>query len=171
LRKTAAIAPLPSPGYKVGNFPFARMKPKEEAQLVNAAAAVGLHWHEDLVLWQRDKEVWLFPAHIEPLIGKVRFSRPGIKLAESHNKGYAGSMRPSSPWREWITRSPLNSRIRRRKSGIAGAMFIRKPSGKRRCYRDLSAPTAGSGEKVGSRLKNSYPRELVRDGRLFASNT
>jgi 16S rRNA (cytosine1407-C5)-methyltransferase len=88
LRKTAAIAPMPSPGYKVGNFPFSRMKPKEEALLINAAAAVGLQWHDDLHLWQRDKEIWLFPAHIAPLIGKVRFSRPGIKLAESHNKGY-----------------------------------------------------------------------------------
>jgi 16S rRNA (cytosine1407-C5)-methyltransferase len=25
-------------------------------------------------------------------------------------------------------------------------------------------------EKAGSRLKNSYPRELVRDGRLFTGN-
>jgi 16S rRNA (cytosine1407-C5)-methyltransferase len=27
----------------------------------------------------------------------------------------------------------------------------------------------GLARKVGSRLKNSYPRELVRDGKLFAS--
>lgn len=39
-------------------------------------------------LWSRDKEIWLFPANIEPLIGKVRFSRLGIRLAEVHNKGY-----------------------------------------------------------------------------------
>ncbi|MGC6595195.1 16S rRNA (cytosine(1407)-C(5))-methyltransferase RsmF, partial [Escherichia coli] len=39
-------------------------------------------------LWQRDKEIWLFPTDIEPLIGKVRFSRLGVKLAETHNKGY-----------------------------------------------------------------------------------
>jgi 16S rRNA (cytosine1407-C5)-methyltransferase len=31
-----------------------------------------------------------------------------------------------------------------------------------------SRGAAGPGEKVGSRLKNSYPRELVRDGKLFA---
>ncbi|HGV6336052.1 TPA: hypothetical protein PIZ72_RS20980, partial [Escherichia coli] len=24
--------------------------------------------------------------------------------------------------------------------------------------------------RIGSRLKNSYPRELVRDGKLFTSN-
>jgi len=28
----------------------------------------------------------------------------------------------------------------------------------------------GMAKKVGSRLKNSYPRELVRDGRLFTGN-
>ena len=28
----------------------------------------------------------------------------------------------------------------------------------------------GLAKKVGSRLKNSYPRELVRDGRLFTGN-
>jgi len=27
----------------------------------------------------------------------------------------------------------------------------------------------GLARKIGSRLKNSYPRELVRDGKLFAS--
>ncbi|WP_252839235.1 hypothetical protein, partial [Shigella sonnei] len=32
--------------------------------------------------------LWLFPVGIEALIGKVRFSRLGIKLAETHNKGY-----------------------------------------------------------------------------------
>ncbi|MFQ8718364.1 MAG: methyltransferase RsmF C-terminal domain-like protein, partial [Enterobacter hormaechei] len=29
----------------------------------------------------------------------------------------------------------------------------------------------GLAKKVGSRLKNSYPRELVRDGRLFTGNS
>ena len=28
----------------------------------------------------------------------------------------------------------------------------------------------GLAKKGGSRLKNSYPRELVRDGRLFTGN-
>ncbi|EPO2685656.1 methyltransferase RsmF C-terminal domain-like protein, partial [Shigella flexneri] len=28
----------------------------------------------------------------------------------------------------------------------------------------------GLAKRIGSRLKNSYPRELVRDGKLFTSN-
>ncbi len=64
------------------------MKDREAGQIRQAAAGVGLNWDENLGLWQRDKELWLFPVGIEALIGKVRFSRLGIKLAETHNKGY-----------------------------------------------------------------------------------
>ncbi|MEW5180474.1 16S rRNA (cytosine(1407)-C(5))-methyltransferase RsmF, partial [Escherichia coli] len=88
LRKTQAIPALPTPTYKVGNFPFSPVKDREAGQIRQAAAGVGLNWDENLRLWQRDKELWLFPVGIEALIGKVRFSRLGIKLAETHNKGY-----------------------------------------------------------------------------------
>jgi len=88
LRKTAPIEPLPAPGYKVGKFPFTPMKTRESAAVREAAHDVGLIWDSALSLWQRDKEIWLFPAEIEPLLGKVRFSRIGLKLADVHNKGY-----------------------------------------------------------------------------------
>ncbi len=88
LRKTAAIEALPAPGYKVGKFPFTPMKTRESAAVESAARSVGIEWDEALTLWQRDKEVWLFPTEIAPLLGKVRFSRIGLKLAETHNKGF-----------------------------------------------------------------------------------
>ncbi|MGE9090901.1 16S rRNA (cytosine(1407)-C(5))-methyltransferase RsmF, partial [Escherichia coli] len=61
LRKTQAIPALPTPKYKVGNFPFSPVKDREAAQIRQAAAGVGLNWDENLRLWQRDKELWLFP--------------------------------------------------------------------------------------------------------------
>lgn len=64
------------------------MKGREGAAVAAAANAVGLQWPEHLRLWQRDKEIWLFPQELEALIGRVRFSRIGIRLAETHNKGY-----------------------------------------------------------------------------------
>ncbi len=75
LRKTQAIPVLPAPKYKVGNFPFSPVKDREAGQIRQAAASVGLNWDGNLRLWQRDKELWLFPVGIEALIGKVRFSR------------------------------------------------------------------------------------------------
>ena len=169
LRKTTAITPLPAPKFKVGNFPFTPMKTRESAQIAAAAQQVGLRWDEHQRLWQRDKEVWLFPTEIEPLIGKVRFSRIGIRLAEVHNKGYrwqheavialakgentfALTHKEAEEWYRgrdiYPERSPERDEVIVTYQGFA----------------------LGLAKKVGSRLKNSYPRELVRDGRLFTGS-
>ncbi|WLI76042.1 16S rRNA (cytosine(1407)-C(5))-methyltransferase RsmF [Kosakonia sp. H02] len=171
LRKTAAVDPLPAPTYKVGNFPFAPLKPRDVAQLEAAAAQVGLRWDDSLHLWQRDKEIWLFPAAIEALIGKVRFSRIGIRLAETHNKGYrwqheavialAGHDNPLAfaltlpEAEEWYRGRDIYPQALPPRDDLI-VTFQGQP--------------LGLAKKIGSRLKNSYPRELVRDGRLFAGN-
>ena len=162
---------LPAPKYKVGNFPFSPVKDREAGQIRQAAASVGLNWDENLRLWQRDKELWLFPVGIEALIGKVRFSRLGIKLAETHNKGYR--------WQHEAVialASPDNVNA-----------FELTPQEAEEWYRGRdvyphAAPVAddvlvtfqhqpiGLAKRIGSRLKNSYPRELVRDGKLFTGN-
>ncbi len=171
LRKTQAIPALPAPKYKVGNFPFSPVKDREAGQIRQAATGVGLNWDENLRLWQRDKELWLFPVGIEALIGKVRFSRLGIKLAETHNKGYR--------WQHEAVialASPDNMNA-----------FELTPQEAEEWYRGRdvypqAAPVAddvlvtfqhqpiGLAKRIGSRLKNSYPRELVRDGKLFTGN-
>ena len=169
LRKTQAVAPLPAPNFKVGNFPFAPLKGRDAAQLVAAAEKVGLVWDESLQLWVRDKEVWLFPAEIAPLIGKVRFSRIGIRLAEVHNKGY-----------RWQHEAVIALAGHENTFALTHQEAEEWYRG-RDVYPD-SSPSAdevvvtyqgfplGLAKKVGSRLKNSYPRELVRDGRLFTGN-
>jgi 16S rRNA (cytosine1407-C5)-methyltransferase len=142
---------------------------KETAQITAAAKLAGLSWGEHLRLWQRDKEIWLFPVEIEPLMGKVRFSRIGVRLAETHNKGYrwqheavialAGdanlfelSWQEAEEWYRGRDVYPQQT-----------------PAGDDAVVTFQGIPI-GLAKKVGSRLKNSYPRELVRDGRLFTGN-
>jgi len=169
LRKTAAIDALPAPKFKVGNFPFAPLKGRETAQITEAAQKVGLHWEENLRLWQRDKEIWLFPVEIEPLIGKVRFSRIGMRLAEVHNKGYR--------WQHEAVIALAGSDNTFELTHKEAEEWYRG----RDVYPEHTPPAdemivtyqgfpLGLAKKVGSRLKNSYPRELVRDGRLFTGN-
>nr|WP_318381338.1 16S rRNA (cytosine(1407)-C(5))-methyltransferase RsmF [uncultured Enterobacter sp.] len=169
LRKTASVAPLPAPGYKVGNFPFAPMKTRESAAIAEAASAVGLRWSDQQRLWQRDKEVWLFPVDIEALIGKVRFSRLGIKLAETHNKGFrwqheavialAGT---DNPLAFELTHTEAEEWYRGRD------VYPETAPTRDDAIVTFQGQPLGLTKKIGSRLKNSYPRELVRDGRLFA---
>lgn len=168
LHKTAAIDALPAPGYKVGKFPFTPMKTRESAAVVQAAAAVGLHWDDTLSLWQRDKEIWLFPAEIEPLIGKVRFSRLGLRLAETFNKGFR--------WQHEAVIALAGEKSSRFELTLAEAeewyrgrdVWPETPPKRDDVIVTFQGHPLGLAKKVGSRLKNSYPRELVRDGKLFA---
>lgn len=168
LRKTATVAPLPAPRYKAGNFPFTPLPGRESRDLQALAAKSGLHWGDNARLWRRDKEIWLFPVAAEPLFGKVRFSRIGLKLAEQHNKGF-----------RWQHEAVIALA-----GGQDDACFALNTAEAGEWYRGRDIypdipPTRdevvvtyqgqpiGLAKKVGSRLKNSYPRELVRDGRLF----
>ena len=170
LRKTAAIEPLPTPGYKVGKFPFSPLKGRESAAVTAAAAAVGLHWDDSYNLWQRDKEIWLFPAALESLIGQVRFSRIGLRLAETHNKGYRWQHEavialaaPDGSFE--LTQAEAEEWYRGRD------IYPQTPPRQDEVIVTFQGATLGLAKKVGSRLKNSYPRELVRDGKLFADRT
>ena len=167
LRKTAAIDPLPAPGYKVGKFPFTPLKTRESAAVIAAAAAVGLQWTADHTLWQRDKEIWLFPQALEALFGKVRFSRIGIRIAETHNKGYRWQHEavialaaPAAPLA--LTEAEAEEWYRGR--DIYPETLPQKDD----AIVTYQGAPIGLAKKVGSRLKNSYPRELVRDGKLFS---
>ncbi len=169
LRKTQAVAPLPAPKFKVGNFPFVPLKGRDAAQLVAAAEKVGLIWDESLHLWIRDKEVWLFPAEIEPLIGKVRFSRIGIRLAEVHNKGYRWQHEAVIALAGHENAFALTHQEAEEWYRGRDVYPDSTPSGDEVIVTYQGYPL-GLAKKVGSRLKNSYPRELVRDGRLFTGN-
>lgn len=168
LRKTAGVAQLPVPGYKLGKLPFSPLSRKLQQEVADAAAKIGLQWSAELTLWQRDKELWLFPAAIEPLLNRVRFSRIGLKLAETFAKGYrwqheavvalasaqaANAVELSSgEAEEWYRGRDIYPE----RPLPAGELII--------CHQQQPI---GLAKTVGSRIKNNYPRELVRDGKLF----
>lgn len=168
LRKTASVEPLEKPGYKLGKFPFIRMKGAAAEQVTSAAAKSGLRFTDALRLWQRDKEIWLFPAEIEPLLNQVRFSRIGLKLAEQHNKGYRWQheavialAKGDDPLCFTLTTAEAESWYRGQDIYPEVAILDDE------VIVTFQGQPLGLARKVGSRLKNSYPRELVRDGKLF----
>ena len=167
LRKIASVEPLPAPSYKVGKFPFTPMKTRESAAVTEAAGQVGLFWNDALSLWQRDKEIWLFPAEIEPLLGKVRFSRIGLKLAETHNKGYRWqheaviALAETDKLGHELTQNEAQEWYRGRD------IYPENLPNHDDVVVTYQGFPLGLAKRISSRLKNSYPRQLVRDGKLF----
>ena len=171
IKKVNSVPALPVPGYKVGKLPFIPVKPKQRDEIAAAAEKSGLRWdNETHHLWQRDKELWLFPVAIEPLLGKVRFSRIGLKLAETFPKGYRWQheavialAQPDADNRFELTLPEAEEWYRGRdiypERALPGDEVIVT------CQQQQ----IGLAKKVGSRIKNNYPRDLVRDGKLFSS--
>jgi 16S rRNA (cytosine1407-C5)-methyltransferase len=168
LRKTASVPALPAPGYKLGKLPFTPASRKFSAEVMQAAAKVGLQWDENLTLWQRDKELWLFPASAEQWLNKVRFSRIGLKLAETFPKGYRWQheavmalVQPDEALTFALNETEAESWYR------GQDIHPETLPARDEVIVTWQQQPLGLAKKVGNRIKNSYPRELVRDGRLF----
>ncbi|MFC0227144.1 16S rRNA (cytosine(1407)-C(5))-methyltransferase RsmF [Serratia aquatilis] len=167
LRKNHSVTPLAKPGYTLGKFPFSPLSAKDSAQIKQAARAAGLAWDETGRLWARDKEIWLFPAELEALIGKVRFSRIGIKLAERFTKGFRWqheaviALGASDPKNTFELDATLAQEWFHGRDLYPSAL----PQGDEFILTYQQQPL-GLAKRIGSRIKNSLPRELVRDGTL-----
>jgi len=170
LRKTAGVPPMPAPNYKLGKLPFTPVKRKDEQEITAAAAKSGLAWDSAAhALWQRDKEIWLFPRAVEPLLGRVRFSRIGLKLAETFAKGYRWQheavialAQPQASNRFELTLAEAEEWYRGRD------IYPERALPADEVIVTCQQQPIGLAKKVSSRIKNSYPRELVRDGKLFS---
>ncbi|MEY8768951.1 16S rRNA (cytosine(1407)-C(5))-methyltransferase RsmF [Erwinia sp. ACCC 02193] len=170
LRKTAGVPPMPAPNYKLGKLPFTPVKRKDEQEITAAAAKSGLAWASAAhALWQRDKELWLFPRAVEPLLGRVRFSRIGLKLAETFAKGYRWQheavialTQPQASNRFELTLAEAEEWYRGRD------IYPERALPADEVIVTCQQQPIGLAKKVSSRIKNSYPRELVRDGKLFS---
>ncbi|MEE3661395.1 16S rRNA (cytosine(1407)-C(5))-methyltransferase RsmF [Brenneria sp. g21c3] len=171
LRKTASVPPLPAPGYKVGKFPFSPLSARDRELVTQAANRRGLTWDDDqLQLWQRDNEIWLFPAELTSAFGKIRFSRIGLKLAERFAKGYR--------WQHEaiIALANVNAGHAYALSDqLACEWFQGKdcypqpvPADDELLLTYRHSPL-GLAKRIGSRIKNNLPRDLVRDGACSAA--
>lgn len=167
LRKTASVAPPVKSPVNI-TFPFKTLPPLQAHNIIHAARAAGLHWDKTLTLWQRDNQLWLFPKTIHPLLGKVRFSRIGLKLAETFTKGYRWQheavialARPDNENSIALTEKQAESWYRGQ--DISGVAALPRDE----YIITWQQQPIGRAKKVNGRLKNSYPRQLVRNGRLF----
>lgn len=171
-RKTASVPALPTPTYKLAKFPFNPVKGREAALISQEADNVGLMWHDNLTLWQRDKEIWLFPQQVVPFIGKIRFSRIGIKLAEQHNKGYRWQHEAVIALAQYQNKYTFALTSQEAEDWYCGRdIYPERDIPHNDVIVTYQSIPIGLARKIGSRLKNSFPRELVRDGKLFWGKT
>ncbi|MCP4326686.1 MAG: 16S rRNA (cytosine(1407)-C(5))-methyltransferase RsmF [Psychromonas sp.] len=172
IRKTAKSFPELAKK-RLGKLPFIRPTRQKEAELYAYFEKQFGITNIDGMLFQRDKEFWLFPDNIKPLINKIRFSRLGIKISEEFGNIRKGGFKTQH---EFVTTfgETANKNIVELEAeqaiefyqgkdvrgidtkGATGEVIVK--------YRDS---VVGLGKALNNRLKNNLPRELIRDNNLF----
>lgn len=172
IRKTAKSVPELA-HKRLGKFPFIRPTRQKEAELYSYFEEQFGITNIDGMLYQRDKELWLFPDNIKPLINKIRFSRLGIKISEEFGNIRKGGFKTQH---EFVTAFAnnatkniieLNAPQAREyyqgkdirgieTNGASGEVLV--------SYR---GQIVGLGKALNNRLKNNLPREMIRDTNLF----
>ncbi|NAW68776.1 16S rRNA (cytosine(1407)-C(5))-methyltransferase RsmF [Vibrio sp. V27_P1S3P104] len=168
IRKNAAV-PSPQVKKRLGQFPFEKANAKICAEInQQLKTSLGITLPNETSLWLRDNDIWLFPTALEPMLGELRFSRMGIKIAETHKHGYRWQHQLATTLavghnihrieltkaqaREWF----MGRDIRPEQSQNQGEVIV-----------SYQGHAIGLGKWVSNRIKNGLPRERVKDKNLF----
>ncbi|MYM58478.1 16S rRNA (cytosine(1407)-C(5))-methyltransferase RsmF [Vibrio sp. OCN044] len=168
IKKLGRTTP-PNVKKRLGKFPFEKASNKikqEVAHKLYQSLSIELPSQSDI--WLRDKDVWLFPSALEEFIGEFRFSRMGIKIAESHKNGYRWHHQVATTLASGEEPNCIELTIPEARDWFMGRdVRPENQSGKGEAIIKLGDNVIGLGKWVGNRLKNGLPRELVRDKNLF----
>ncbi|SON48577.1 putative RNA AdoMet-dependent methyltransferase [Vibrio tapetis subsp. tapetis] len=168
IRKLASVE-TPKVKKRLGKFPFEKANAKVSQEVAESLLkTLDIVVPEHSQVWLRDKEVWLFPATLENLIGEIRFSRMGVKLAETHKHGYRWQHEAVMALATGHESNCVSLSVDDAREWYMGRdVRPENLSGKGEVIVKLADDVIGLGKWVGNRIKNGLPREQVRDVNLF----
>ncbi|NAX41922.1 16S rRNA (cytosine(1407)-C(5))-methyltransferase RsmF [Vibrio sp. V17_P4S1T151] len=168
IRKLSSI-PHPEVNKRLGQFPFAKANLKLTQEItVQLMKTFEVAIPDNTSVWLRDNDVWLFPNALEPMLGKFRFSRMGIKIAETHKKGYRWQHQVATSLATGNESNCITLSIEEARDWYMGRdVRPTLQTGTGEVLVKLGNDVIGLGKWVGNRIKNGLPRELVKDKNLF----
>ena len=164
-QKIEASEPDASKVKRPGKFPYRHVSREDTAHLTDYLAQLGVELPSHMALYRRDNAFWLFPQNLEPLFGKIRFNRIGIKLAEQFKKNYRLSHDFAVAFPHCFSQNRFELTSEQAREYLQGK-DIRGLTGlpnKGDCLLLFNGTPLGLAKVVSNRLKNGLPREIVRD--------
>lgn len=155
--------------HKKGAFPFTPLAAKAQkllqTQLQKQFAIDALPG----TLMSRDKEIWLFPDGFEAIANKIKYARIGVQIGVSHNNGVRLQHELATCFGHLASRNTLALSAAQAKDYFNGKDIrldeVTKQTGE--VIITLCDTPVGLGKWQKNKVKNSLPRDLIRDDLLI----
>ncbi len=119
---------------------------------------------EDGRIWQRDKELWLFPQQVDTLLGYIKIDRIGVKIGDIYPKNirltHSFVLAMGSQAR--LNLCPL-SHQQAQQFYLGRDLTVEQTEGSGEQVLTYQGKVIGLGKKQKLKVKNQLPRELVKD--------
>ncbi|MFT5788543.1 MAG: 16S rRNA (cytosine1407-C5)-methyltransferase [Shewanella sp.] len=163
IKKVASVERLLPEPRKQKNFPFEKAPAKLVAALAEyLETSFNMTLPNEGDIFVRDAELWLFPKPFQALIGKMRFQRIGIKLADLLKKGFKVKHEAISALNTPLSVSLTDEEAQAFLMGRDIALSEKvKPQGE--TIVSYAGCSLGVVKHLGNKLKNNLPRDLVKD--------
>ncbi|MFC6440144.1 16S rRNA (cytosine(1407)-C(5))-methyltransferase RsmF [Bowmanella sp. JS7-9] len=163
LRKVKAT-PLKESKSRHGDVPFSPLTRKQWQPLDVYLKSFGI----DLPLTQlfyRDNEIWFLPEYARELGAKIKLQRYGVKLAQQFKQDYRLTHEASLAFGCSTAKRAIEITQAEYADFCQGKDFLthHTPSLKGELLLCFNGQPVGLGKWVNGKIKNSLPRELVRD--------
>lgn len=149
---------------KLKPLPFKPLANKPLQELSNyLRKQFGLTLPNSHTVFSRDKELWLFPNAILPLTDEMRFQRIGIRLGELLKVGFKMSHEFATSLASSAEINRVDLDIEQAKLYFAGRDVPYPNNHKGELVVCYQGTPIGMAKWVKNKLKNSLPRDLVRN--------
>lgn len=163
IKKVSSVERLLPEPRKQKNFPFEKASAKQVEALADyLQTSFNIIVANEADIYVRDAELWLFPKPFQALIGKMRFQRIGIKLADTLKKGFKVKHEAISALTTPTSVSLTDEEAQTFLMGRDIALIEKiQPQGE--TIVSYAGCSLGVVKHLGNKLKNNLPRDLVRD--------
>ncbi|WP_335912191.1 MULTISPECIES: 16S rRNA (cytosine(1407)-C(5))-methyltransferase RsmF [Shewanella] len=164
VRKLSSVARESDEPKQQKQFPFTPASTKQQQAIAAELQRLLGKTLPEGSLWIRDQEYWLFPSDFEPFIGKMRYQRIGLKLADDSKHGLKlrhealMALGVTADKGYEVTEPEAQAYLMGRDIALDGSEKARGE-----LVLTWGGQVLGLGKHLGNRLKNNLPRELVKD--------
>lgn len=164
VRKLRSVARESDEPKQQKQFPFSPASAKQQQAIAAELQRLLGKTLPEGSLWIRDQEYWLFPRGFEPFIGKMRYQRIGLKLADDSKHGLKlrhealMALGVTADKGYEVTEPEAQAYLMGRDIALDGSEKARGE-----LVLTWGGQVLGLGKHLGNRLKNNLPRDLVKD--------